>query len=136
MTELTGWKKIAREIGDHTCIVYCHGESVDECRAEMERMPPSMEDKYVGDWLPAEAAAKEILRLRERVKVLDGGNVPLSVMEFSVVRVATAGKWFAKGWVNGQIVRGPDASSMGDAVVAFCAALTAAEQQQETTDGN
>lgn len=65
MDNLTGWYKIAREIGDYTCVVYCHGEAVDECRAEMEPIPEYLKEGHVGQWLPAEAASKEILRLRE-----------------------------------------------------------------------
>lgn len=63
MTDLQGWQKVAREIGDY----YLDKSGGDGCYAHMGH------DKYadsVGDWLPAEAAAKEILRLRERVAEL------------------------------------------------------------------
>lgn len=57
MTDLQGWQAVAREIGD-----YSLGWS------EMEKCDPN---EGIGHWLPAEAAAKEIQRLRERVAVLE-----------------------------------------------------------------
>lgn len=57
MTDLQGWQKVAREIGD-----YDPGE---------DRMVQQRPRDPIGHWLPAEAAAKEILRLRERNAVLE-----------------------------------------------------------------
>lgn len=57
--DLTGWQAVAREIGDH----HIAGWGLSVLKSGPEHT--------IGDWLPAEAAAKEILRLRERVKVLE-----------------------------------------------------------------
>lgn len=55
MAELTGWEAVAREIGDH----HIAGWGLTVLKSGPEHA--------VGDWLPAEAAAKEILRLRSQV---------------------------------------------------------------------
>lgn len=57
MTELTGWQAVAREIGDWDW----NGDML---------IPQCNHSATVGGWLPAEAAAKEILRMRERLAEL------------------------------------------------------------------
>lgn len=58
---ITDWQRVAREFGDHDL--------------EYDRFGPSMtpinDQHTVGDWLPSEPTAKEILRLRKRVEVLE-----------------------------------------------------------------
>lgn len=65
MTDLQGWQKVAREIGDYECAMKYIGSG-----EYIEDMREVTDDGCVGDWLPAEAAAKEILRLRERLAEL------------------------------------------------------------------
>lgn len=63
MNKLTGWQAVAREIGDYTIT-----DDMADSRGRVtpsEWCPNSQHDP-LGDWLPAEAAAKEIMRLRER----------------------------------------------------------------------
>jgi hypothetical protein len=56
---LNDWQKIAHEFGSYQAII------------AMAKVDPSDILRPVGDWLPAEPTAKEILRLRKRVEVLE-----------------------------------------------------------------
>ena len=63
---LNEWERIVRELGDYDLLQVCNAF---ETYGEMVRK----EDwDYIGDWVPAETAAKEILRLRNRIEVLEG----------------------------------------------------------------
>jgi hypothetical protein len=61
---LNEWEKVARELGDYDMVQVCKDF---ETYGEMARQ--NDEDR-VGDWLPSEPTAKEILRLRQQVEVL------------------------------------------------------------------
>ena len=66
---LNDWQRVAREFGD-----YDHGRHGYDFEAptEMVKWEPHPEFPHrVGDWLPSEPTAKEILRLRKRVEVLE-----------------------------------------------------------------
>ena len=54
---LSDWQRVAREFGDY--------------RLSWEIMVQQEPEEPVGDWLPSEPTAKEILRLRKRVEVLE-----------------------------------------------------------------
>jgi hypothetical protein len=54
---LNDWQRVAREFGDH--------------RLSWEIMVQQTPDEPIGDWLPSEPTAKEILRLRKRVEALE-----------------------------------------------------------------
>lgn len=103
MTDLQGWQKVAREIGDWDW----NGDML---------IPQCNHSATVGDWLPAEAAAKEILRLRERVKVLE------KVRE-AAKRVSDSSH---KGKTSAVL------SVFTNRMDHLDAALSAADQQQET----
>ena len=61
---LNDWQRIAREFGDHDMDV------VSGCERCCEMIQQTLAS-YVGEWLPSEPTAKEILRLRKRVEVLE-----------------------------------------------------------------
>ena len=61
---LNDWQRVAREFGD--CDLEYHGMDYSD-----GKMVPSRRVSRVGDWLPSEPTAKEILRLRKRVEVLE-----------------------------------------------------------------
>jgi len=61
---LNDWQRVAREFGDHDMDV------VSGCERCCEMVQQTLAS-YVGDWLPSEPAAKEILRLRKRVGMLE-----------------------------------------------------------------
>ena len=63
---LNDWERIARELGDYDLVI----QSKEwEAHAELVRCT---NEYYVGEWLPSELAAKEILRLLNRIEVLEG----------------------------------------------------------------
>lgn len=77
MTDLQGWQKVAREIGDYDLSDACDGYSGSGCPTNLRLVG---DRETVGDWLPAEAAAKEILRLRERVAAVTAHRDDLLVL--------------------------------------------------------
>jgi hypothetical protein len=62
---LNDWQRVAREFGDYN-VAEVHKDY--ETYATMTR---ETNEVLVGDWLPSEPTAKEILRLRKRVEVLE-----------------------------------------------------------------
>jgi hypothetical protein len=69
---LNDWQRVAREFGDHDMDV------VSGCERCCEMVQQTLAS-YVGDWLPSEPAAKEILRLRKRVEDIEDLAKELSI---------------------------------------------------------
>jgi predicted metalloprotease len=117
VSNLNDWQRVAREFGDH----HVGGWNVAFVKSD--------ERHTVGDWLPSEPTAKEILRLRKRVEVLERVAEQLgAAMELQADYAGmTIKKLDAK---YGRVI------SLDDVCETVSAARAALDAAKEAADGN